>query len=141
VHIAPESHIMLTLRAISAPARRQCFRAAPRVGATLSQASYQQCLLGRIEIRTNSTCRDSTPRGSPSSTARRLPAYVNLCWTACQAVSLRSMSRRKSLSSRSTRSTGMGDASVHCNNTTALAVQSGCRILMLCIGKLPRLPH
>lgn len=30
---------MLTLRAVSAPARRQCFRAAPRVGATLSQAS------------------------------------------------------------------------------------------------------
>lgn len=42
MHIAPKSHIMLTLRAISAPARRQCFRAAPRVGATLSQRFYSE---------------------------------------------------------------------------------------------------
>ncbi|KAK9414062.1 putative isocitrate dehydrogenase (NAD(+)) [Seiridium unicorne] len=41
---------MLTLRAVSAPARRQCFRAAPRVGATLSQASYDGISLRQHQL-------------------------------------------------------------------------------------------
>ncbi|KAK6087383.1 isocitrate nad-dependent [Seiridium cupressi] len=41
---------MLTLRAVSAPARRQCFRAAPRVGATLSQASYGGIFLRQHQL-------------------------------------------------------------------------------------------